>query len=99
MVQFGEVVKRIDQLLNTKLDEFFLAILMIGISAVALFLHYITPDVWERITYVVLGIFSGSAAVRTVKGTSTVQTLRDVMAKMFDQGGPTPPAPPAAPAR
>lgn len=101
MDQFSDAAEKIDKLLKTRLDELLVSLIMIGISAAALFMGKIGEETWAILTGTVLAAWTGSQVYRQGRASkgiaSTAQAaLQAVMGQQAAPAEPPAPTPPDA---
>lgn len=97
MDQFEDAVSKIDKLLKTKLDELAVALIMIGISAAALFLGKISEETWAIITGAVVASWTGANVYRQGKAASGATSMAKAALQAVMGGGQDQPTDPPAP--
>lgn len=96
MDQYNDAMDKIDRLLRTKLDELIVSLIMLAISAAALFTGKIGEETWAVITGAVIAAWTGSNVYRqgqAAKGAASVASA--ALSAVIGNGGEPPADKPA----
>jgi hypothetical protein len=85
MDQFSDAMEKIDKLLKTKLDELAVTLIMLGISAAALFTGRIGEETWAVITGTVVAAWTGGNAFRMHKAAGASGVAMDTVKGLLGQ--------------